>query len=327
MLHRGRLRIWFECPAETSWPSRRRTRARNWSHCAQPSRLGRYELCYELGSGGMASVYLARMQGPGGFSKAVAIKRIHPHLTRKKTVTAMFLDEARIASLIDHPNVCSVFDFGEVDDEYFMAMEYLAGDSLAALMRRVCQKPELLRSDRWRRAIAHVIADIGRGLHAAHEVTDEKGQPMGLVHRDVTPHNVFVTYDGAAKLTDFGVAWAKQRITQTTTGALKGKFAYLAPEQIRKKPFDRRADVWSLGVCLWEALAGRRLFRRNDDVETLLAIESGEIPPPSKFVSTIPPELDEIALKALNRDAGKRYESAREMTRSLRAVPCAGRTD
>jgi len=288
------------------------------------TRVGRYELCYELGAGGMASVYLARMKGPGGFAKAVAIKRIHPHLSRKQSIVTMFLDEARIASMIDHPNVCSVLDFGEAEGDYFLAMEYLVGESMAAIMRRAQTDDALRASERWRRVMAHVIMDVGRGLHAAHELVDEAGRPMNLVHRDVTPHNLFLTYNGIPKLMDFGVAWASQRITQTTTGTLKGKFAYMAPEQIRKQPFDRRADVWALGVCLWEALTLRRLFRKGSDVDTLMAIERAAIPAPSKLVPEIEASLDAIVLRALRRDPDARYRTALELVNDLRDYLASG---
>lgn len=289
--------------------------------------FGRYELCYEIGAGGMASVYLARMRGPQGFAKAVAIKRIHPHLTRRDSVISMFLDEAKLASSINHPNVCSVFDFGEVDGNYFLAMEYLVGESLAGLLRLLRSRKDILESERWQRALCHIIADVGQGLHASHELKDDAGNLLGLVHRDVTPHNLFVTFDGAAKLMDFGVAWATQRVTQTTTGAIKGKFAYLAPEQLRQEPFDRRVDVWALGVTLWEGLAGKRLFRRETDVDTLMAIQREEVLPPSSVVPSVPPELDAIVMKALARDRDHRYGTARELTRALRGFLAATPTD
>jgi hypothetical protein len=282
-----------------------------------PVRVGRYRLCYELGSGGMATVYLARVEGPGGFARPVAIKRIHPHLARRRDLVAMFLDEARIISAIHHPNVCATFDFGEADGSYYLAMEYLVGESLALLQRRVARDPALLASARWHRVFAKIIADAGEGLHAAHELKDERGRPLQVIHRDVSPQNVFVTYDGVAKVVDFGVAFASDRITRTVTGGIKGKIGYFAPEQIARQPCDRRVDVWALGIVLWEGLTGRRLFTSRSEVDTLLAVQHKEIRPPSALVPSIAPELDTITLRALRRDPEVRYPSARAMSRDL----------
>jgi serine/threonine-protein kinase len=280
-------------------------------------KLGRYELVYHIASGGMASVYLARVKGPGGFERAVAIKRIHPHLARKREFIHMFLDEARILSRLTHPNVSSALDFGEVEGTYFLAMEYLSGVTLAQLIVEVCRERDRLASRTWQAFAARILADAAEGLHAAHELRDERGKPLGLVHRDVSPHNVFVTYDGAVKVMDFGVALARGRLHHTTAGTIKGKLGYMAPEHASGKPIDRQADVWSLGVCAWEALTGRRLFRRGNEMDSILAVQTATIPPPSSIVPSVDPALDAIVLRALERDRAPRYATARELGAAL----------
>ena len=283
-------------------------------------RLGRYRLVYQLASGGMATVYLGRAEGPAGVQRAVAIKRIHPHLARRKQFVAMFLDEARIASRINHPNVCSLFDFGEADGTYYMAMEYLMGSPLTRLIRQVSRSPERLASARWHALACRIVADAAEGLHSAHELRDDDGVPLGIVHRDVSPQNVFVTYDGAVKVVDFGIALARNRLSQTNTGTLKGKFGYMAPEHASGGEVDRRADVWSLGVCLWEMLVGARLFRRKNDMDTLLAVRNAEIEPPSTFAFGVPGAMDRVVMRALEREPSRRYATARDMSRELMEV-------
>ncbi|MCS6797193.1 MAG: protein kinase [Myxococcota bacterium] len=280
-------------------------------------RLGRYMLCYELATGGMATVYLGRVEGPAGFGKLVALKRILPHLARDPRFVEMFLDEARLAARIDHPNVCSVFDFGETDGSYFIAMEYLVGETLGRILRRLRDRPEIAADSRYPMVVARIIADAAEGLHAAHELRDDQGQLVGLVHRDVSPQNLFVTYDGAVKVVDFGVARAAGRIHQTKTGTLKGKLAYIAPEQLQKVPIDRRADVWSLGVVLWEALTLRRLFRRDTEMDTLVAVAQQRIDPPSSLRPGIPSKLDDVVIRALERDRDRRWPTARALGREL----------
>jgi len=285
---------------------------------ATPERIGRYELRFELASGGMGSVYLARLDGTAGFEKLVALKRIHPHLAKETDCVEMFLDEAKIASRITHPNVCSVFDFGQADGEYYIAMEYLVGEPLARVYTRVAKIPEQRRSPLLPLRMARIIADACEGLHAAHELKDANGDLLHVVHRDVSPRNLFVTYDGAAQLVDFGVASARERLHKTSTGDVKGTIAYMAPEQLKAGTIDRRIDTWALGAALWEALAVKRLFKRDTTANTMFALLYEEIPPPSKFRSQVPKELDDIALKALARDPNDRWQNAREMGRALR---------
>ncbi|MDQ3036444.1 MAG: protein kinase, partial [Myxococcota bacterium] len=281
--------------------------------------FGRYLLRYEIASGGMATVYLARARGPGGFDRPLALKRIHPHLAKKREFVEMFLDEARLLARITHPNVCSVFDFGEVEGTYYIAMEYLVGQPLVGVLRALEKRPEIASSPRWHALAARIIADAAEGLHAAHELRDESGQPLGVVHRDVSPHNVFVTYDGAVKVVDFGIAWAEGRLHHTQTGSLKGKLAYMAPEQVRGAKLDRRVDVWALGVCLWELLAVRRLFGKRTEVELMQGVMKDPLLPASVVRPGVPLVLDDIALRALERDLDVRFPSARAMGRELNA--------
>ena len=285
---------------------------------AAPAKIGRYELCFELASGGMASVYLARAEGAPGFQKLVALKLIHPHLASEKEYVEMFLDEARIAARITHTNVCSVFDFGEADGEYYIAMEYLVGEPLSRVHRRVVANADQRTSPLLPARMARMIAQACEGLHAAHELKDADGDSLRVVHRDVSAENLFVTYDGATQVVDFGIAHARQRVHHTEAGQVKGTFPYMAPEQMTAAVVDRRVDVWALGAVLWELLTLRRLFLRDTDVNTMYAVLSSEIRPPSDYRNETPAELDEIVLKALQRNPDERWQSAREMGKALR---------
>jgi serine/threonine-protein kinase len=253
-----------------------------------------------------------------GFEKLVALKRIHRHLAKEKGYVNMFLDEARIASRITHPNVCSVFDFGESDGEHYIAMEYLVGEPLSRLMSRAARDQSQRRSPLLPLRMTRIIADACEGLHAAHELKDANGDLLHVVHRDVSPRNLFVTYDGAVQVVDFGIASASQRLHHTSTGQVKGTFAYMAPEQLAARPIDRRVDIWALGVALWEMLAVRRLFKRDTTANTIHAVLYDEIRPPSEHRSQVPAELDRIVLKALQRDPKTRWRTAREMGQALR---------
>jgi serine/threonine protein kinase len=280
-------------------------------------RLGRYRLCFEVAHGGMATVYLARADGPGGFGKLVALKRIHPHLARERAFVDMFLDEARIASLLSHPNVCGVTDFGQADGTYYLTMEYLVGESLGHVHHKLAQRQRVAPVDDLIPIACRILADACEGLHSAHELKGPLGKPLNLVHRDISPHNLFVTFEGSVKVVDFGIASAAGRLHHTQAGAVKGKFPYMAPEMLEGKGIDRRADVWALGVVLWETIALKRLFRRQTDSETLLAVMQNPIPRLSDLNPQVPPELDRIVARALARRADERYASARELGQDL----------
>ena len=278
------------------------------------TRFGRYTLIQKIAHGGMATLYLARLDGPVGFEKLLALKKIHPHLAEEREFVRMFLDEARFAALIRHPNVVQIFELGVVEGEYFFAMEYLEGENLAAVTKSLVRQP-LTAS---RPLLAYVVARTATGLHAAHELRGSDGYRLGLVHRDVSPHNVLVTYDGLVKLLDFGIAKATSLLSQTATGELKGKYAYLAPEQLHGKgQVDRRTDIFSLGVVLYEATTLRRLFKDQNDILTLTRIARCEIPRPRQIDPEYPPELEAIVLRALHREPSERYQTAADLATDL----------
>jgi hypothetical protein len=280
--------------------------------------MGRFTLAEELGAGGMATVYLGKMKLGAGLDRLVAVKTIHGHLAKKQAFVDMFLDEARIASLISHPNVCAVHDFGQEEGVYFLAMEHLLGEPLFDAIGAIDRD----RGDELMQAVpfmaARIIADACEGLHAAHTTKGGDGESLGVVHRDVSPQNIFVTYEGTVKIVDFGCAKALERVTQTNTGIMKGKVSYAAPEQLRAEEIDHRADVFALGVCLWETLAIRPLFRRDTALETAKAVLEEETPRADEGRDWVPAALADIAEKALAPDASDRYESARDMGRDLR---------
>src|SRR3954470_10503493 len=237
--------------------------------------LDRYELIGELASGGMATVFLARLAGVGGFQRFVAIKRRHPHLAGEEEFIEMFLDEARLAARIHHPHVVPILEVGASERGYYLVMEYIEGDTLARLLARAATSGHKLPATIGTR----VVVDMLSGLHAAHELRDEHGNPTELVHRDVSPQNVLVGIDGNTRITDFGVARAASRLSATRAGQLKGKIAYMAPEQAVGDPsVDRRADIFSSGIVLWEVLAARRLFKAENEAATLSRVISEPIP-------------------------------------------------
>ncbi len=276
--------------------------------------LGRYRVVEEIGIGGMATVHLARMDGPGGFQKWVAIKRIHPNLVEDDQFVDMFLDEARIAAGINHANVAQVFDLGKDEGTYWIAMEYLHGEPLREIMRRCEERNQLISAD----VAARLCADAAEGLHAAHELRGKNGQLLGLVHRDVTPHNLFVTYEGYTKVVDFGIAKVADRLSETRAGTLKGKLAYMSPEQVRgQDDVDRTTDVFALGVVLWELTTGHRLFRMDTDLDTLEKVQACVVPPPSTIIPGYPIELESVVMKALAKKKPERYQTTRELSRAL----------
>ena len=285
--------------------------------------VGPYRLCIELASGGMASVYLAQPELGCGRPAMVAVKLIHPHLANDAEFVQMFMDEAELASQIRHANVCGVLDYAHQDGEYYIVMEYLLGESLMSIWNRIARRT---CDDRLHlaRCVARILSDACEGLHAAHQLTDVNDDCLEIVHRDVSPENVFVTYDGVAKVMDFGVASAARKRHRTQTGLVKGKFAYVAPELLRGAKADRRADVWGIGVIAWELLTGKRLFRRDTDLNTLQAVNDEPIPKPSQVVADVPKEIEEIVMRALVRDPEGRYATARELARDLARFAARG---
>jgi eukaryotic-like serine/threonine-protein kinase len=274
--------------------------------------LGRYRLRYHLASGGMGSVYLAQATGAEGFSKWVALKVIHPHVSRDERFVNMFLDEARISARLNHPNICSVFDLGKADDVYFIAMEYLQGEALRVVIERALAGAHLPTA-----MVARVASDAARGLHAAHTLADETGRPLNIVHRDVSPQNVFVLYDGVTKVVDFGIASAHDRAVDTTTGEVKGKVAYMAPEQLGQGEIDHRTDVFALGIVLWETTILKRLFKRDTAFKSIAAVLYDPIPAPSSVRPDYPHALEQIVMKALERAPERRWQSMEELADAL----------
>jgi serine/threonine-protein kinase len=280
-----------------------------------PVTFGRYQLLKRLAVGGMAEIYLAKLTGVQGFEKLVVIKRILPNLATEQRFVQMFLDEARLAASLNHPNVVQIFELGEEQGTFFIAMEFIAGQDLAALMRATREPGSELPLE----IGARIIADAAQGLHYAHTLKDMRGQPQNLVHRDVTLSNILVTYTGQVKLVDFGIAKAESQQQKTQGGGLKGKYAYMSPEQILGRPLDGRSDVFSLGICLYELLVCRRLFKRDNELTIINDILEGEVPPPSSIRPDVPEALDAIVLKTLEKEREKRYQSAQELQHALEA--------
>ncbi len=271
--------------------------------------IGRYALFDEVASGGMATVYMGRLGGPAGFSRTVACKRLHPHLARTAEFRERFLQEARLAARVRHSNVVSIIDVVQEDDDVFLVMEYVMGVPLSKLLGRVASAGSAVPP-----AIASgILVPVLRGLHAAHETLGDQGEPLGLIHRDVSPQNVLVGADGVPRVLDFGIAKAGAENQGTQDGVLKGKVGYLAPEQIRGEPLDRRVDVYSASVVLWEMLTGERLFKPESAEATMRAILEQPIAKPGSRVAGIPPRLDAVVLQGLARDPSIRFQSAQEM--------------
>jgi eukaryotic-like serine/threonine-protein kinase len=286
------------------------TRARRSAFDVMPvTPYGKYNLIGKLGHGGMADVFLAYVAGPAGFRKLVVIKRLHAELEEEEGFLDMFLDEARLAARLNHANIVQCFEVGEVDESHFIAMEYLEGQALDRV-RRQCDHAGVRLPPS---VVARIVVDVLDGLHYSHELKDFDGSPLQIVHRDVSPQNLFVTYDGVVKLLDFGIAKARTHVVETRTGMVKGKFAYMSPEQARGVDVDHRADLWSTGVVLWETLANLRLFKGPNDLATLNQALLAEIPPIDKVVPGVPASLARITQKALSRDARARYRTAHEM--------------
>ena len=280
------------------------------------TRLDRYELIGELASGGMATVFLARLPGVAGFQRMFAIKRLHPHLSNEQEFVEMFLDEARLAARIHHPHVVPILEIGTSDAGYYVVMEFIEGDSLAKLVSKKLSKGGLLPPG----VALRIGIDALLGLHAAHELQDEYGQPTHLVHRDVSPQNILVGVDGSARITDFGVARASSRLSATRSGQLKGKLAYMAPEQARGGDLDRRADVFAMGIVLWEALSGRRLFKAENEMATLNRVLFEPIPRLLDVEPSIPEAIDEVIMRSLDRDPDKRYSTAAEFADAVESA-------
>jgi serine/threonine-protein kinase len=282
-------------------------------------RLGRYEVLAQLASGGMATVYAARAQGVAGFERLVAIKVLHPHLAHDDEFISMFLDEARLAARIRHPNVVPTLDISDSQgDGYFLVMEYIEGDHFGSLLREAARAGKNLPPG----VALRVVVDALEGLGAAHMLAGADGKALGIVHRDISPHNILVGSDGIARITDFGVAKAEVRLSSTRDGQFKGKLAYMAPEQASTGFADQRSDLFGMGVVLWESLVGRRLFKAENNGELLNRLLYADIPAPSEYVPELAP-LDGVLAKALERDAAARFQTAADFVDAIEAAAAA----
>lgn len=270
------------------------------------------EVLTSLSSGGMGDILLARKRGTGGFEKLFAVKLINVQLAKRASIRAMFLDEARLVAQLDHPTIAQVYDFGETEENLYLAMEYVPGVPLNLLLRKGPVPPLVA---------ARIAAEVSRGLHAAHELTSLTGEFLEVVHRDISPGNIILNFDGRIKILDFGIAFMKQRESPDTAhGERKGKPSYMAPEQLQGQRVDRRSDIYSLSVVLYELLTGRKLFKRSSEAETAIAIIEREfIAPPSKFVE-LPPGLDQITMRGLAQYPADRFANARQLANELEAL-------
>ncbi len=280
---------------------------------AAPRSIGRYVLHGEIAAGGMATVHWGRLVGPSGFSRGVAIKRLHPQLARDPEFVAMFIDEARLAARISHPNVVPTLDVVAADGELFLVMEHVRGASLSRLVREAREAGARIPP----RVAASIAVGMLRGLHAAHEARGEDGRPLEIVHRDVSPQNVLVDVDGVARVLDFGIAKAATRAQTTRDGQLKGKLAYIAPERFRGEGATRSSDVYAASVVLWELLACERLFKGDDDGDLVAKVIAGRVRPPSALAPDVPAALDVVVLRGLAGSPPARFTTAREMARAI----------
>ena len=273
--------------------------------------FGKYTLIAKIGHGGMAEVFLAANRGPAGFTKLTVLKRLHPHLEEEDGLVGMFLDEARLAARLNHPHVVQTYEISHADGMHYLAMEYLEGQSLARVLRHARKVEEPLPLS----VGVKLFIDVLDGLQYAHSLRDFDGTPLNVVHRDISPGNLFITYEGQVKILDFGIAKAGTQLNETRAGQVKGKFAYIAPEQAAPGAHDHRADLWSLGVVMWEAFAGRRLFKGDSEVLTLHNTLTSQII--SLDETGIPAPLAAIVDRSLQRDPMARYQSAQEMREDL----------
>jgi len=292
---------------------------------ARPSTVvGRYEVHDPLASGGMATVHIGRLIGPVGFSRTVAVKVLHRHYATDAAFVAMFVDEARLAARIRHPNVVSTLDVVVSGDEVSLVMDYVAGETVSRLLRL-----SVLRGSAMPPAIVSaMMVDVLDGLHAAHEAKDEQGEPLHIVHRDVSPQNLMVGQDGTARVLDFGIAKAASREQATSDGQVKGKLPYMSPEQVTRQHIDRRTDVFAAAVVLWEALTQRRLFDGDNPGAIVANVVAADCPAPSTFTPTLPPAVDAVVARGLAQDREARYATAQEFARALEeALPPARRAE
>ena len=271
-------------------------------------RFGKYTLINRIAVGGMAEIFLARQAGLEGFEKTIVIKRIRPHLSKQPSFVKMFLNEAKLAAQLNHPNVVQIYDLGKIGETYFIAMEYIFGRD----MRRIIPKASSMNIEFPMVYALKIASSVCEGLFYAHQRADIYGNPLNIVHRDITPENIFVSFDGTVKILDFGIAKASTQIEQTRAGEIKGKLSYMSPEQCLGKKLDHRSDIFSLGTVLYEWITGFKLFTGESEVAILKSISEGKIYAPSYFKADIPEAVEQILMRALEKDRDKRSQSAWE---------------
>ena len=274
---------------------------------------GKYQLVEKIATGGMAEVFRATSASIGGFEKLVALKRILPHLSTDAEFVSLFIDEAKLTVALTHGNIVQVFDFGRIDNNYFIAMEFVDGRDMTQVLIKQSRRRRLVPLE----VAFYILVQTLRGLEFAHTRRDRDSEPLGVVHRDVSPHNILVSYDGEVKITDFGIAKARTKVSLTRPGVVLGKFAYMSPEQARGLTVDHRSDVYSAGITLYETLTGRRLFYSEDPSQILAKVRNPKVPPPSKYNSLISPAIDALVLKALSPRVETRFESCRAFANAL----------
>ncbi|MEQ1500774.1 MAG: serine/threonine-protein kinase [Myxococcota bacterium] len=279
-----------------------------------PQSFGKYFLVDKIATGGMAEIFKAKTFSHGGFENLLVIKRILPHIGENQDFVGMFVDEARVSVALQHPNIVRVYDFGKILENYFIAMECVDGKDARNILKKLARRKDYL-PEKYCAFIAH---EVCKGLHYAHTKADLNGNPYGIVHRDISPSNVLVSYEGEVKVADFGIAKAEGNAYQTRDGMLKGKFEYMSPEQAQGKEIDFRSDLFSLGIILHEMLTGRRLFKTDSEIATLKKIRDGEIESPRKLKLELSERIEQICMKALAKDPADRYPSAQVMSDDLR---------
>ncbi|RME20328.1 MAG: PEGA domain-containing protein [Deltaproteobacteria bacterium] len=279
----------------------------------QTESFGRYYLVDKVATGGMAEVFKAKSFSHGGFEKLLVIKRILEHLSDNEEFVEMFIDEAKITVSLQHPNIVQIYDFGRINDNYYLSMECVEGKDVKGILRKLAQRRKLLPTE----FAVYIAHEMAKGLYYAHTKVDSEGRPLRIIHRDISPSNILVSYTGEVKIADFGIAKAESSAYDTQDGVLKGKFEYMSPEQASGAELDHRSDIFSAGIILHEMLTGRRLFKTDSDVKTLEKIKAVDILPPSALNPNVPARLDDIVMKALARDPDDRFQDARELQQAL----------
>lgn len=279
----------------------------------EPEIFGRYRLLGSIGRGGMAEVFLAKLEGIEGFERRLALKRVHPQFTTNPSFVQMFIDEARLVGHFNHPNVVQMFDFGKIDDTYYIAMEYVEGSNIAELMSRTKKAGGRIPTE----AIVEIGIQISQGMDYAHKETDENGNPLNIIHRDLTPHNILISRKGTVKITDFGIAKASMNTHMTQAGMIKGKVPYMSPEQAMGMPLDNRSDIFSIGINLFEMCTLKRLFDGPSDFHVLQKVMAADIPNLQSLNPDIPEEFERIIRKSLAQNRDDRYATAGDMVRDL----------